>query len=121
MGRLVLAGEHLVDARLAALCVCDGHLRGLVGVSTARRFVWPALCRPRALANATPTGQSLSPISRSICAISFPSPAKASPTYIANVANCSSGSKGSVERAFIGRHSRPRPRVLAPTLCIARA
>ena len=41
----------------------------------------PFFWSERALANAMPTGPFLSPIKRSICATSLPSPTNASPTY----------------------------------------
>ena len=53
----------------------SGHLH-LDGLTTLSYEV------AKALAKAKPTGPSLLPIIKSMCAISFPSPTKASPTYI---------------------------------------
>src|SRR5262249_179698 len=47
-----------------------------------RRFECPCFWSARALAKAAPTGPALSPINRSMCAISLPSPDSASPMYI---------------------------------------
>src|SRR5271165_5135534 len=52
------------------------------GVRTASRLVCSADWFARALANASPTGPSFLPISRSMCAISLPSPTRASPTFM---------------------------------------
>src|SRR5262245_9993893 len=52
------------------------------GVSTASRLVCPALWLESAVANAVPTGPSLEPINKSMCAISLPSPTSASPMYM---------------------------------------
>src|SRR5438034_485838 len=81
------AGPNICTACFAPLMVTlvistVAGLASKFGVSTANKFEWPSLCRARALANAPPTGPSLLPIKRSIWAISFPSPASASPMNI---------------------------------------
>src|SRR5262245_48622479 len=81
------AGPNICTACFAPLIVTlviitVAGLASRLGVSTASKFEWPSLWRAKALANAWPTGPSLSPINRSIWAISFPSPARASPMYM---------------------------------------
>src|SRR5262249_9295513 len=53
-----------------------------LGVKTASKCECPAFWSASALAKATPTGPSLEPINRSMCAISLPSPDNASPMYM---------------------------------------
>ena len=52
------------------------------GVSTASRLVCPSDWVARALAKAAPTGPVFEPISRSMWAISLPSPTRASPMFM---------------------------------------
>src|SRR6476660_2529812 len=81
------AGPNIWTACLAPLIVTlviitVAGLQIRFGVTTASRLEWPALWLARALANATPTGPSLLPISRSMWEISLPSPTRASPMYM---------------------------------------
>jgi len=73
------AGPNICTACVAPLMVTlvistVAGLTARFGVRTASKLLWPADCRARALANATPTGPALSPINRSMWAISLPSP-----------------------------------------------
>src|SRR3954449_6704905 len=79
------AGPNIWTACVAPLIVTlfditVSGFAGRFGATTARRFVWPSFWLMKASANASPTGPSFDPISRSIRATSFPSPTRDSPT-----------------------------------------
>src|SRR5262245_18817817 len=82
------AGPNIWTACLAPLIgtlviITVAGLASRFGVTTAIKLECPALWFARALANATPTGPALSPIKRSMCDTSLPSPTRASPMYMA--------------------------------------
>src|SRR3954454_18653070 len=79
------AGPNIWTACVAPLIVTllditVSGFAGRFGATTARRFVWPSFWLMKASANASPTGPSFDPISRSMWATSFPSPTRDSPT-----------------------------------------
>src|SRR3954469_17583063 len=95
------AGPNICTAWVAPLIVTllamiVSGLAGRLGATTASRLVWPSFWLISASANASPTGPSLRPISRSMCATSLPSPTRDSPTMNAPAI-----------RALLARRRRP--------------